>query len=252
MAKTTLLEIVQDILSDADGDEVNSIADTIESDQCARIVRNEFMDIADVFDLEHHKRPVKLTASGASTPCLMTRPEGFHAMEWVKYDARTTAGADPNYELVTYITPSDFLVMSDIRTASDSDVEQMTLTNSTHVINIKNDRAPEYWTIIEGYDDIIFDAYDSSLETNLQTSKSLAYGIQRPTLALSDSAVPDLPQNLMQLLKNRSRAFYFDLYKDGTTREIDKRSRHSETRAQRLRHVKKDYNDRTGPNYGRK
>ena len=32
MAKPTLLDLVQDILADADGDEVNNISDTIESD----------------------------------------------------------------------------------------------------------------------------------------------------------------------------------------------------------------------------
>lgn len=252
MAKDTLLEIVQAILSDIDGDEVNSISDTVESDQVARVVRNEFYDIVDNYDIEHVKTLSKLQATSSSTPTAMTRPEGFHQIEWVKYDKRISSGDSPDFEYINYLQPAEFLDLCHRRTASDTDVSQMTLSGSTHVLNIKNDIAPTYWTILEGYDELIFDSYNSSLETNLQASKSLVYGIQRPTLALSDTAVPDLPQNLMQLLKNRARAFCFDTMKDGVTREVDRRRRNSEVRQQRLRHVLKPYKDRTGPDYGRK
>ena len=65
MAKDTLLEIVQDILSDADGDEVNSISDPVESEQCAKILRNEFKTIVDEFDIKMQETLIQLTASGA-------------------------------------------------------------------------------------------------------------------------------------------------------------------------------------------
>jgi len=42
MAKMTVLEIVQDILNDIDGDEVNSIDDTLESEQVAQIVKSTY------------------------------------------------------------------------------------------------------------------------------------------------------------------------------------------------------------------
>lgn len=253
MAKDTLLDIVQDILSDADGDEINNITDTIESDQCARVIRNEFKAIVDEFDVKMHDTLSQLTATDATTPAQMIRPESFHSIEWIKYDKRTTAGGDPKYEKVTYKAPDDFLELTMARTSSDSDVESMTLGESGHSVLIKNDKAPTYWTILEGYDDIIFDSYDNTLETNLQASKTLARGVQRPTLTLANDTVPDLPQNLMQLLKNRARAFYFDVYKDGTTREIDKRQRNSEVRSQRKRYItKKLQHQRTGPDYGRK
>ena len=43
--KYTLLAIVQEILSDMDSDEVNSIDDTVESQQVASIVRSAYMAI---------------------------------------------------------------------------------------------------------------------------------------------------------------------------------------------------------------
>lgn len=251
MAKETLLDIVQDILSDADGDEVNSISDTIESDQCARVVRTVFNNIVDGTDFKHHDSIVRLDATSASTPNVMTRPEGLYDIQWIKYNTITTAGADQQYETITYLDPTDFFEITSRRTASDSDVSEIAL-DSLHSILIKTEQAPKYWTMLEDYDDIIFDAYDSDLETNLQNSKSLAYGTIKPTLTLSDSATADLPKNLFNRLKNDARALYFDLYKDGTTPEIDRLRRRTEVRSQRHRHVVKGLQNRTGPDYGRK
>jgi hypothetical protein len=253
MAKDTLLEMVQDILSDSDGDDVNSIGDTVESEQCASVIKQEFLMIADQMDLEHHKGVTQLTATGASTPSIMTRPEGFYDIAWVQYDKRVAAGGDPDFQEVLYMPNDMFVRMVMALNASDTTVDQYTVNSIS--FNCYNDRAPRYYTFLDGYDSIVFDAYDSNLETNLQASKSLAYGVQRPTLTIADATVPDLPQNLMSLLRNRSRAMWFDLYKDGTTKEIDKRQRNSEVRAQRQRHIaarnrRKD--QRRTPDYGRK
>jgi len=253
MSKDTLLEIVQDILSDADGDEVNSVSDTIESDQCARVVRNEFKLIVDEFDIKTQETLVKLTATSSSTPTQMTRPEGFHSIEKVYYDIRATVGAVARFREITFKDPTAFLETAMALTSSDSDVTSQSLGDSGFTLLIKNDKAPSYWTILEGYDDIIFDSYDVALETNLQASKTLVKGVQRPTLALSDSAVPDLPQNLMQLLKNRARSFYFDVYMDGAPMAVQRRESHSEVRAQRKKYITKQLQQqRTGPNHGRK
>lgn len=253
MAKDTLLEITQSILSEADGDEVNNISDTVESDQCARIIVSEFYVIADEFDIKMFETLTKLTATGSSTPTQMTRPEGFHSIETVWYDKRTTSGGDPDFQEVHYKDKEVFLATSFSLNASDSDVETMSLGDSGHVLNIKNGEAPTYWTVLEGYDDIIFDSYDSALETNLQASKTLVKGVQRPTLTLANASIPDLPQNLMTLLKNRARSFYFDVYKDGAPPAVARRERYSETRSQREKYITKQLQEkRTGPNYGRK
>ena len=253
MAKDTLLDIVQSILSDSDGDEVNDIAATVESQQAASIIKDEFSIIVDEFDLKHYDRFVKLDATDATTPTLMSRPEGFHSISSIKYDKKTTAGGDQKYRDVCFKEPEDFLNLVSQRTLSDSNVEAMTLPESGHVILVRNDEAPTYWTIFEGYDYVVFDSYDSVIESNLQQSKNLARGVQRPTLALTNTSVPNLPQNQMVLLKNRARAMFFDLYKDGVTTEIAKRQRQSEVRAQRKKYITRKLQEkRTGPNHGRK
>jgi hypothetical protein len=252
MAKPTLIDLVQDILGDADGDEVNAIGDTLEAAQCASVVRDSFRNIVDNNDLKIHNMLDQLTATGASTPSQMNRPEAIYSIDSLWYDRRAEASDSQQYEEIHWMNPRDFIVMTSARTASDSNVDEVTL-DSNHVLLVINDQAPTYYTQLEGYDNFIFDAYDSDLETNLQTSKSLVYCTKKPTLSLTSTAVIDLPEHLYTALRNDARAFYFDLYKDGVTREIDRKRRRSETRTQRFRHLTKNQQERqTGPNYGRK
>lgn len=253
MAKDTVLYIVQRILSDADGDIVNGIADTVESQQVADLVKDVFDQLVEQYDLSLHNTLQQLSATGSSTPTIMTRPEGFHDIQWVEYDARLTAAVTaPRYQRITYRTPDDFMRLTALRTLSDSTVEAMTLPDSGHIVQIRNDVQPTYYTMLDGYDDLVFDSYNNTLETNLQTSKSLAFGTLLPTLTLTDTAVPNLPQHLMVLLKREVRAMYFDLYKDGLTAEVDRTRRRAEVRAQRQRRIIRNTDNDNGPNYGRK
>lgn len=253
MAKDTVLQIVQKILSDADADLVNGITDTVESVQCADIVKDVFDQLVEQYDLSLHNTLVKLTATGSSTPTIMQRPEGFHDIQWVQYDARdTVAVTDPRYQDIAYCAPELFIARTRQRTLSDSTVEAMTLPDSGHTILIKNNKVPTYYSVLDGYDDLVFDSYTTTLETNLLQSKSLAYGTQQPTLTLLDATVPNLPQYLMVLLRREVRATYFDLYKDGITSEVDRTRRRAEVRAQRMRRIIRNQDNDNGPNYGRK
>lgn len=250
MAKT-LIDFVQQILSDADGDDVNSITDTVESDQCARIVRDSFDQIVDIYDLDHTKATKQLEATTSATPVVMTRPEGFYNIEYIKYDKRVAAGDPQRYQTVTFMEPKRFLEYTGNRTSSDTTVDEVTLS-SGHVLLARNDAPPTYWTILDGYSSLVFDAYDSGLESNLQASKSLAYGIQKPSLTLADASVPNLPTHLETLLLREARSVYFDLYKDGITSEIDRTRRRAEVRSQRMRRIAKNQDNNNSPNFGRK
>lgn len=252
MAVQTLIDLVQDILADADGDNVNSITDTVESDQCARVVRDTYRHIVDTYDLHYITKLVKLDATSSSTPTVMTRPEEVFDIEWVKYDVRTSAGGDPEFQDMGYVDPKTFMDRQSQLNASDSNVSTETLSDSGHVLPIYTDRAPSRFTFLEGKNSFVFDAYDTSLETNLQQSKSLAYVSEKPLLALADATEIDLPEHLITLLRNEARAFYFDIYKEGATPMIDRRRRESNVRAQRQAHLIRDGYKQTGPSYGRK
>jgi hypothetical protein len=252
MAKITLLEIVQQILSDSDGDDVNSITDTIESDQCARVVRDAFQFTVDNKDVQYLKTLKQLTATSGTTPNVMTRPTGFHSIEWIRYDKKTSAGGDQKLQYVDWVDPDTFLTRIAGRATSDSNVTAVTLSTGL-VIPIINDRAPTFYTVMdEGSDDLVFDSYDSALETNLQASKSMAYGMLKPSLTLTDAETMDLPEHLEQLVITEAKAMYFDLYKDGVTSEIDRRRRRQEVRSQRQRNIIKNTDNDNRPDYGRK
>ena len=252
MAKETLLDFVQQILSDSDGDDVNSISDTVESDQAARVVRDCWDQIVDLHDFEHTKTLKQMDATSSSTPNVMTRPEGFHTIEWMRYDKRTTAGNPQNYEKVTYMPVDNFISHVSSRSTDDSTVDAITLSTG-HIIPIRNDQAPSYYTVMDsGSDELVFDSYDSGVDTNLQQSKCLSYGVQKPTLTLADASEISLPKHLAVLVKREARAMYFDLYKDGITSEIDRTRRRAETRAQRQRRIIKNTDNDNRPDYGRK
>ena len=252
MAKTTLLDVVQDILSDADADDVNSITDTVESDQCARVVRDVYYQIVDTHDLQHTKTLKQLTATDAVTPNVMLRPEGFHTLEWLRYDKRDDAGDPQNYELCTYMDPNTFINYVSSRSTDLSNVDAITLSTGA-IIPIRNDEAPTYYTVMdEGSDELVFDSYDSAVDTNLQASKSLCYGTQKPILALADNTEFVLPEHMVVLIKREARAMFFDLYKDGITSEIDRTRRRAEVRAQRQRNIIKNTDNNNFPDYGRK
>ncbi len=252
MAKENLLQIVQDILSDADSDAVNSISATVESEQCARVVRTIFNQIQDGTDISYKEGIVELDATSPATPNIMLRPAGFYDIEWVRYNIKVET-SDPNkYENIRYQEANEFIDWTSSRSSDDPTIESVTLESGYEML-VRNDAQPTFWTWLEGPDHLIFDAYDRNLDSNLQASKSLAYGKTKPTLALTDLSVPDLPEHLFNQLKFQARALYFDLYKDGATREIDKLSRRSEVRVQRHRHLVKMANveKQTGQDFGR-
>jgi len=253
VAKETLLEIVQDILSDSDGDAVNSISATVESEQAARVVRTIFNQIADGTDITYHEGVRELDATSPATPNIMRRPAGFYDIEWIRYNVKIATSEPNQYQRIRYRDPESFLDFTASRSSDDVDIEAITLTSGYELL-VRNAQAPTWWTFLEGEDNIIFDAYDRNLDSNLQASKSLAYGKTKPTLALTDLSVPPLPDHLFNALKSQARALYFDLYKDGATREIDKLSRRTEVRTQRHRHLTKMDNveKRTGQDFGRK
>lgn len=78
--------MVQSILSSLGSDEVNSISDTTESLQVADIIKQTYMNMLGRYDLPQHNQLFQLNASdSASSPVLMTFPQGVTRVEWIKY-----------------------------------------------------------------------------------------------------------------------------------------------------------------------
>ncbi len=252
MAKPVLLDIVQDILSDMDGDEVNSISDTIEGTQVATVIRNVFRDIVDLYDLENIKSTFQLTSSGTTArPTHMTIPVGTHSIELVKYDVAPTAGGDLTLQDIRWCEPEDFLDRVSQRNEGATNVTSITDPSGVELL-IQTDQHPNFFSSLDGGDTLVFDSYKSSIDSTLQTSKTLAYGQIKPDFTLTDTSTIDLPHRLITLLRNEARAFCFDIYKDGVTSKVEQYAARSRVRANRTRHVMRNERERDDRlDYGR-
>lgn len=72
----------------------------------------------------------------------------------------------------------------------------------------KNDQRPHICTVIQDYY-VIFDAYDSAVDSTLQESKTLVKAQVNPAFTLSDVFVPNLDDQQFPLLLNEAKALAF-------------------------------------------
>ena len=250
---TTLLDMTQQILSPMDSDEVNSIGDTIESTQVANLIKETFDDIATQYDLPSIKRTFTLeSAADVNQPTKMRIPDGTFSVEWIKYNITDGSGATDRYVTITYCAPESFLTISHARDSTATEVQTVTLDENTKIYVLDN-ADPLYWT---SFDDefVMFDAFDSAVDTTIQASKTMAFGQTIPALVLADATVIDLPDELISLLRNEVRSMAFDLWKDGTTPKIDQAAERARIRAQRSKRKFRVNQERTAatPDYGRR
>jgi len=249
MAKLTLLELVQDILSDLDSDTVNSIDDSVESLQVAQIVKTTFFEIITEGEWPHLGQLIQLTGSGDNTvPTHMTIPDNVRYIEWVKYNKRTSTDTKDVYESVTYMNPEDFMVYVNRRDSSKTTVTTVTDPSSVLLL-ITNDKAPTYYTSFDN-DVIVFDSYDSVVDSTLQSAKVQCYGYREPVFTLSDTFVADLPSKAFPYLLSEAKSVAFNTLKQAANAKEEQRA----TR-QRRRLSQDRWRLEGGisyPNYGRK
>lgn len=205
--KYTLLDLTQNILSTMDGEEVNSINDTVESRQVAQVIRTSYYNILTRANLPEHQQIFSLNASTDITqPVLMTRPDNVRRIDTLKYNIISVDTPVDDYEYVTLLPVQQFLDMVQTFNTTDSDVDTFSFNN--HTFYYKTDKHPEYATAINDYY-VIFDSYDSAVDTTLQTSKTMCVGLVTPTFSLSDTFIPDLDDIQFPLLLSEATSTAF-------------------------------------------
>lgn len=241
--KYTLLEMVQDILSGMSSDEVNSIGDSTEGLQVATIIKQKYYDIVARGDLPEHNQLFQLNPSlTANEPTLMFIPDGIGRVEWIKYfnsnndsgvslipptddiindipieNTDPTAFGPPGYEYVTMLPISQFLDYTAHFNPGEAEVDSFIFSDTSNnfpgdfTFYYKNDRQPTYCCILSNFY-VVFDAFDSTQDTTLQTSKTQCFGQVVPTFQMVDSFTPDLDSQQFPLLLNEAKALaYFEL-----------------------------------------
>lgn len=188
--KKTLLQLVQDILSASDGDEVNSIFDTVESTQVANIVRTTYEAMMTNRSWPHLEKLVTLTpSSDPSRPTHMYLPDNVKNLLTLNYNK--SSGARREYQPIKWFDPDDFLRATNRENSTQPQVLTVVDPSGIEVL-VRNDRAPTKFTSFDNKT-LVFDAYDSSVESSLQASKVQARAEVYPTWEHKDDFVPDLP-----------------------------------------------------------
>lgn len=249
----TLLQLTQDILSSLDGEEINSINDTIESTQVVKIIKTVYDDIQSRAGLPIQKTVFNLDASGnLSKPVLMTKPTTIDNIEWIQYNCVLSGDTDPVWVDMKFQPLHDFMRMTQQLLPSDSWVDTMTHVVNTFTLtfNYRNDQHPTYFA---SFDDntIIFDAYDSSLDSTLQTSKTLAYGELTNVFTENDTWVPNLQPQQFALLLQEAKALAWVEQKQMPHPKAEMAARKNWIHLQTSKRNVPKYEDHSGPNYGR-
>lgn len=204
--KYTLLEIVQEILSDMDSDEVNSIDDTVESQQVASIVRSAYMAIMSNRNWAHSRKLVNLVNSTTTAqPTHMYLESPIKEMVYVNYNC--VKPDQPNrriYQTMKWLEPDAFLRRQNALNSDLANVDVIQDPTGIELL-IRNDKNPEYFT---SFDDnvLVFDSYLASVENTIQSSKVQACAYVMPTWTHLDDAVPDLPDEAFTLLIEEAKS----------------------------------------------
>lgn len=203
--KYTVLEMVQDILSEMDCDEVNSIDDTVESTQVAQILKTTYFSLLDNRNWDYHRRLVGLVASEDQTrPTHVSLPDNMKELVLVNYDVRKSTQPRKIYREMRYLYPDEFLRRSNDLN-EEADYVQTVIDASGVALLIRKDVAP---TVYTSFDDktLVFDAYDEGVDDTLQTSKFQAMGFIIPTWTMQDDFIPDLPLEAFTLLLQEAKS----------------------------------------------
>ena len=141
--KKNLLGIVQNILSDMDSQEVNSISDSIEAMQVAQIVETTFYNIIASRDIPEHESFIKLTAlSNTDFPTHFKYPTNVKQIKNLSYDV--SSDGTYAYSDIKWLEPLDFINRTDGRNLSSSTVVDDKVAGTK--IHVYNDRMPSYYT----------------------------------------------------------------------------------------------------------
>ena len=220
MAKMTLLEMTQNILSSMDSDEVNSIHDTVESQQVAEFIKETYYDLFSDLYVPEHQQFVKLQGLGnLNMPTVLRLPDNLVELSWLKYKDASTE----RYNKVNYCPPDVFIsrVLDNISTTSN--VTLSTLDNGLQFY-VKNNKTPQFYTIFND-EFLILDSYDLNFDATIQATKTLAWGQQEPTWLMADTFVPPLDIQHFPLLLSEAKSVCFINLKQVANQKEEQRAR---------------------------
>lgn len=239
--KRTLLQIVQNVLSDMDSEDVNSIGDSVEAQQIASVVQDTFYNMVTTRVIPEHQQLLKLTSlSSSARPTHFQVPTDVKRIDSISYNVNTTG--DYEFKEIKYVGPLEFLSMVTEGT-NVTDVEGGTN------FKVHNDRMPSFYTSFDDYH-IVMDAFDSSVGNTLTSNNTRAFGSKIPTFSLTDDYTPDIDDVMFPYLIAEAKSTCFSLFKSGVDQKIEQAARRQKSYMQNDMH--RVGSDSKRPQYGRR
>ena len=215
--KSTLLQVVQSILSDMDSENVNTISDTVEAQQIASVVEDTYFNIIAARDIPEHNKLIPLVSlSSTARPTHFTYPARTKQLMRVDYNIGTASS--PDYREIVYVEPLVFI------DRMDETAKKVTTVDQSVELFVATDKDPSYYTSFND-NHIIMDAYDVSVEANLASNKTRAFCAIYPTFSQTDSFAIDLDQTLMPLLLAEAKSACMSLFKGGSDPKVEQSAR---------------------------
>lgn len=192
MASKLLLEMVQTVLETLGESQVDSVSETDRSLQVAHIVRDVYEEGLAERNWAHKTNLTSLQPYGIDKPTYLIIPDTLKEIDSIYYDVQRVGDNRKKYQKIDYKDPIDFLDFVNSRNSSNSNVEVIDDVSGTEIL-IKNDKPPQFWTSFD-QDYVVFDSYDSAVESTIQESKQQVYGVLSPgTFLIEDDFVIDIP-----------------------------------------------------------
>ena len=211
MAKQTVLELVQSILSDMDSDEVNSINDTVEALQVAQILKDTYDLMAVNRNWPDQQTLFKPENSGTTArPTHMRIPDRIKEVSFINYDiadANDVSDGRLRYEKMRWREPHDFLEYTNNRNTTNDNIVQVEDFSGVTLL-IRDDKEPQWYT---SFDDeyVVFDSYDSEVDDTLKQEKAQLFGYEQDTFDIDDDFIPNMPEEAFPALLAEAKSSCF-------------------------------------------
>lgn len=226
--KRTLIDIVREILSEMDSDDVNALGDTVESIQVASIVRSCYFEIIANRNWPHLRKLLQLEHSGdPNRPTHLKVPENIKELVFFKYNKfKGNSTVTSLFGDVTYKYPDEFLRLVSGRSFNSAHTIQIADFSGTSLLILDN-VAPTYWT---SFDDsyIVCDSYDKAVDDTLQKHKTQALMYIHPTWIHTEDAIPDLPAEAFPALVEEAKSTAFLTLKQMANDKAEQKARRQE------------------------
>lgn len=151
----------------------------------------------------------------------MKLPENVIELVSINYNKKELGDTKEKYAPVKYLSPDDFIIKTNHRDSSASNVEVIEEAGVT--LLVLNDVAPTYFT---SFDDewLVFDSYDSEIDSTLQENKTQCFGKVQPTFTLEDDFIPDLPVQMFPYFINEAKSTAFLVVKQMPNQKAEQHS----------------------------